>query len=125
MAPTPPEMEGSGSPKIVQISDLKKRALCLQNGLPLGPQWAPKFSKIGQKCLPRAAFGPLPKIVSKIVAFLTLQTLENQAPACTGASFSLCAPAPKMSPKCSSKTSLKGHLKIQSKIHSEKCPKIT
>ena len=68
-------------PKIVQISDLKKRRLFCQNGPTLGPHWGAKISKICQKGLPRTALGPLPKNVSKYVAFLTLQTLENQAPA--------------------------------------------
>ena len=98
----------------------------------------PNINNIDQKCLPRARLGPLPKTASKYVAFLTLQTLENQAPAWAGAQFSLCGPTPKKSSKWSPKTSLLGspwplkrpqcgklgHLKRHSKIHSEKYPKM-
>ena len=73
--------------------------------IPLEPQ----ISNIGQKCLPRAPLGPLPKNVSKYVAFLTLQTLENQAPAWAGAQFSLCGPTPKKSSKWCPETSLLGN----------------
>ena len=124
-------------PKSVQISSLKKRALYLPNGPPLGTHWGPKISNIGQKCIPRAPLGPLPKSVSKCVACLTLQTLENQAPARAGTQFLLCGPTPKKSSKWSPKTSLLGspwrrkgpqcgklgHPKIHSKIHPEKYPK--
>ena len=86
---------------------------------------------------PRASLGPLPKNVSKYVAFWTFQNLENQAPAWAGAQFSLCVPTPKKSSKMPSKTFLlgsswllkrskcgkKGHLKMHSKIQSEKYPK--
>ena len=78
----------------MQISDLKKRRLFLQNGLPLGGHWGAQICNIGLKCLPRAPLGPIPKNVSKYVAFLTLQTLENQAPAPAGAQFSLRGPTP-------------------------------
>ena len=104
----------------------------------MGPHWGAKISKICQKCLPKAPLGPLPKNVSKYVAFLTFQTLENQAPAWAGAQFSLCGPTPKKSSKWSPKTSLLGspwplkrsqcgkigHLEIHSKIHPEKYQKI-
>ena len=133
-----PKMEWSGTPESVQISDLKKRAIFLPNGSPMGSHWGPQISNFGQKCLPKAPSGPLPKTVSKYVAFLTLQTLENQAPARAGAQFSLCGPAPKKSSKWAPKTSLLGgpwhlkrpqcgkigHLKIHSKIDPEKYPKI-
>ena len=136
--PPMPPAPGSLVPKIVQISDLKKRRFLCQNGSPLGAHWGAKISKICQKCLPRAPLGPLPKNVSKYVAFLTLQTLENQAPAWAGAQFSLCGPTPKKSSKWSPKTSLwgnpwslkrpqcgkLGHLKIHSKINSDKYPKM-
>ena len=108
LAQTPSKMDYSLVPKIVQISDLKKRRLFLQNGPPLGAHWGAKIRKICQKCLPRAPLGSLPKNVSKYVAFLTLQTLENQAPAWAGAQFSLCGPTPKKSSKWSPKTSLLG-----------------
>ena len=72
-------------PKIVQISDLKKRRFLCQNGPPLGAHWEAKIRKICQKGLPIAALGSLPQNVSKYVAFLTFQTLENQAPAWAGA----------------------------------------
>ena len=76
-----PQNPSSLVPKIVQISDLKKRRIFFQNGSPLEARWGAKISKICQKCFPKASLGPLPKNVSKYVAFLTLQTLENQAPA--------------------------------------------
>ena len=130
----PSQNEVPLNPKIVQISDLKKRRLFLQNGAPLGAHWGAKISKICQKCRPRASLGPLPKNVSKYVAFLTLQAFENQAPALAGAQFSLCGPTPKKSSKWSPKTSLLGspwplkrsqcgqigHLEIHSKLHPEK-----
>ena len=138
LAPAPPKMDYSGIPEIVQISDLNKRALWLQNGPPSGSHWRPQISNFAQKCLPKALSGPLPKTVSKYVAFLTLQTLENQAPAWAGAQFSLCGPTPKKSSKRSPKTSLWGspwplkrsqcgkigHLEIHSKIHPEKYQKM-
>ena len=40
------------------------------------PHWGAKISATGQKCLPGAPLGPLPKTVSTYVAFLTLLTLE-------------------------------------------------
>ena len=111
-----------------------------KNGFPLRPHRAAQISKICQKCFPRASLGPLPKTVSKYVAFLTSQTLENQAPARAGAQFSLCGPTSKKSSKWSPTTfllgspwSLKrsqcgklGDLKIHSKINpgiSENCQK--